>query len=178
MSGRVLVAGIGNIFLGDDAFGSEVAQRLSADEWPDGVRVSDFGIRGLDLAFALLDGYETVVLVDAMPRGNEPGAICVLEAEAPEPGSVAVDAHAMDPMRVLAAARSMGACWNRLLVVGCEPAPGAADPDGPGGLGMSPAVQQAVGEAAQIVRRLVCGLISENSARSSEPRSSGQSSSA
>jgi hydrogenase maturation protease len=166
MSGRVLVAGIGNIFFGDDAFGSEVARRLLRERWPEDVRVVDFGIRGLDLTFALLDGYETIILVDALPRGGVPGTICTLEVDAElEPAAGAtLDAHAMDPMRVLAAAKSMGARWDRLLVVGCEPSPGAADPDGPGALGMSPAVEHAVEEAAEVVRRLVCGSISVSSA--------------
>ena len=81
MKGRVLVAGIGNIFLGDDAFGSEVARRLVGEHWPEDVRVVDFGIRGLDLTFALIDGYETVILVDAVPRGGEPGTVYTLEAD-------------------------------------------------------------------------------------------------
>src|ERR1700758_4827464 len=78
---RILVAGVGNIFLGDDAFGVEVVQRLARRALPDGVRVVDFGIRGLDLVYALLDGYETVVLVDAAPRGGSPGTLYVLEPE-------------------------------------------------------------------------------------------------
>jgi hydrogenase maturation protease len=166
MSGRTLVAGVGNIFLGDDAFGSEVARRLLREEWPEDVRVADFGISGLDLTFALLDGYDTVILIDAAPRGGKPGTIYAIEAEPVEADTLTLDAHVMDPMRVLAAAKSMGARWNRLLVVGCEPTPGAADPDGPGSLGMSPPVERAVEEAAQIVRRLVCGIESAKSAGS------------
>jgi hydrogenase maturation protease len=167
MSARVLVAGIGNIFLGDDAFGSEVARRLLRDEWPEDVRVVDFGIRGLDLTFALLDGYEMVILVDAMPRGGEPGTLYTMEADADEAAEAAVDAHSMDPMRVLAAAKSMGARWDRLLVIGCEPSPDAVDSDGPGALGMSPPVERAVESGAEIVRRLVCELTSESSPNSS-----------
>lgn len=172
MTGRVLVAGVGNIFLGDDAFGSEVARRLMWEQWPEGVRVADFGIRGLDLTFALLDGYDNVILVDTTPRGGDPGTLYTIEADPADDVAPAVDAHAMDPMRVLAAAKSMGARWNRLLVVGCEPSPGAADPDGPGEMGMTPPVRDAVGVAAEMVRRLVCGLTSESSAKSSERRSS------
>jgi hydrogenase maturation protease len=157
MSGRILVAGIGNIFLGDDAFGSEVARRLLREEWPEDVRVADFGISALDLTFALLDGYDTVVLIDAAPRGGEPGTVYTLEAGPVEAMVEALDGHAMDPLRVLAAAQSMGARWNRLLVVGCEPSPDSADPDGPGSLGMSPPVERAVEEATRMVRRLVCG---------------------
>jgi len=165
MRPRVLVAGLGNIFLGDDAFGTEVARRLLREDWPDDVRVADFGIRGLDLTFALLDGYDTVILIDAAPRGGTPGTLYTIEAAPGESGPAAVDAHAMDPMRVLAAAQSMGARWNRLLVVGCEPSPGAANPAGEGSLGMSPPVERAVEEAAQVVRRLVCESNSASSRR-------------
>src|SRR5947209_6163179 len=79
---RLLVAGVGNIFLGDDAFGVEVVQRLLRRPQPDGVRVVDFGIRGLDLSYALLDGYEAVILVDAAPRGAPAGTLHVLELDA------------------------------------------------------------------------------------------------
>jgi len=164
MSGRVLVAGVGNIFLGDDAFGSEVAQRLLREKWPEDVHVRDFGISGLDLTFALLDGWDTVILVDVSPRGGEPGTLYTMEAEPIEGAPETMDAHAMDPLRVLAAAKAMGAHWNRLLVVGCEPSPGAVDPDGCPG--MSPAVEHAVEEAAQMVRRMICGLTSVSSAGS------------
>jgi len=167
MTGQVLVAGIGNIFLGDDAFGSEVARRLLFEVWPADVRIADFGIRGLDLTFALMDGYETVILVDATPRGGEPGTLYTLEVEDPDGGAGAVDPHAMDPMRVLTAAKAMGARWSRLLVVGCEPSPDTVDPEGPGALGMSAPVERAVPEAMEIVRRMICGLTSEKSPKSS-----------
>jgi hydrogenase maturation protease len=166
MKGRVLVAGVGNIFFGDDAFGSEVARRLLQESWQPDVHVVDYGIRGLDLTFALLDGYETVILVDATPRGGAPGTLYTIEAHVDDDAGAEVDAHAMDPLRVLAAAQQMGARWERLLVVGCEPSPGAVDPDGPGAMGMTPPVEGAVEEAAEIVRRLVCESKSVSSARS------------
>jgi hydrogenase maturation protease len=158
MNRGVLVAGIGNIFLGDDAFGSEVARRLLRDEWPDHVHIVDFGIRALDLTFALLDGYDTVVLVDAAPRGGVPGTLYTIAPELEADAAAAVDGHTMDPLRVLAAAKSMGAQWKRLLVVGCEPSPETLDVDGPGALGMSAPVERAVEEAAEVVRRLICGM--------------------
>src|SRR5881227_271903 len=100
--GRVLVAGVGNIFLGDDAFGVEVAQRLLRRGLPDAVRVVDFGIRGLDLTYALLDGYEAVILVDAAPRGGPPGTLYVLEPErGGAPDVAAIETHGMDPVKVL-----------------------------------------------------------------------------
>src|ERR1700719_105979 len=103
---RLLIAGVGNIFLGDDAFGVEGAQRLARRPLPEGVRVVDFGIRGLDLAYALLDGYEAVVLVDAAPRGGRPGTLYVLEPEPgpalpPGEGAPLIEAHNMNPARVL-----------------------------------------------------------------------------
>ncbi len=158
MNARVLVAGVGNIFLGDDAFGSEVARRLLREPWPEDVRVVDFGIRGMDLMFALLEGYDTVILVDAVPLGGEAGTVYTIEADLEHLGEGAVDAHAMDPARVLAAAKSMGAKWNRLLVVGCEPSPEHADAEGQGAPAMSKPVERAVDEAAEAVRSIVCGL--------------------
>ena len=110
---RILVAGIGNIFLGDDAFGVEVARRLSARELPRNVRVTDFGIRGYDLAYALLDGYDTTILIDACPRGEPAGTLYVIEPDlenlgGPEDKQVAVEAHSMNPLNVLRLATSMG----------------------------------------------------------------------
>ena len=118
---RVLVAGIGNVFLGDDGFGVALADRLARRELPPGVDVVDFGIRGMDLAYALLDGYEAAVLLDASPRGEPPGSLYVIEPELDE-DDAAVDAHGMDPVKVLALARSLGkGPLPRILVVGCEP---------------------------------------------------------
>src|SRR5262245_63034516 len=125
---RVLVAGVGNIFLGDDAFGIEVVRELAQKPLPDGVRVVDFGIRGLDLTYALLDGYETVILVDALPRGGPPGTLYVLEVEPPESettAELAVEGHNLDPAKVFRLAAALGCSVRRLLVVGCEPAPTA-----------------------------------------------------
>ena len=152
---RVLVAGIGNIFLGDDAFGVEVAQRLLRQAWPEGVKVADFGIRGLDLAYALTDGYDAALLIDALPRGAPPGTLCVLE---PDLGSVdgggpaAVEPHAMDPVRVLRLAQTLGARPPRILVLGCEPAPPAADEEF---TGLSPPVSAAIDGAVAMAELLV-----------------------
>src|SRR5438477_10576940 len=155
---RVLVAGVGNIFLGDDAFGVEVAQRLARRPLPDGVRVVDFGIRGLDLAYALLDGYEAVILVDALPRGGPPGTLYVLEPAAGEPPETAdavplIETHGMDPVKVLRLAAALGARVERLLVVGCEPVPLAEAEDVQAG--MSDAARAAVEEAVPLVESLV-----------------------
>jgi len=154
---RVLVAGIGNIFLGDDAFGVEVVKRLSGRQLPEGVRVVDFGIRGFDLAYALQDGYETTILVDACPRGEQPGTIYVvqpdLEALDSDPQQPAtLDAHTMNPMNVLRLARSMNAQMKNVLVVGCEPATLGGEE---GYMGLSEPVELAVSEAANLVESLV-----------------------
>jgi hydrogenase maturation protease len=118
---RVLVAGIGNIFLGDDGFGVEVIRRLAGRELPEGVEVVDFGIRGLDLAYALQRDYDLVVFVDATPRGQEPGTVYLIEPEIEDDGEVTLDTHGMDPVKVIKFARALGARPNRTLVVGCEP---------------------------------------------------------
>jgi hydrogenase maturation protease len=159
---RILVAGVGNIFLGDDAFGVEVAQRLARRALPPEVRVVDFGIRGLDLTYALLDGYEAVILVDAAPRGGPPGTLYVLApaeggSPAAEGGGPLIDAHGMDPVKVLRLAATMGARVERLLVVGCEPAPPEKDEEMR--MGMSEPVRAAVEEAVALVESLVARLL-------------------
>ena len=121
MSKRILVAGIGNIFLGDDGFGVEVVRRLAGRELPEGVEVVDFGIRGLDLAYALQEEYELVVFVDATPRGQEPGTVYLIEPEIEEDGEASLDTHGMDPVKVIRLSRALGARPTRTLVVGCEP---------------------------------------------------------
>lgn len=121
---RVLVAGIGNVFLGDDGFGVEVAQRLAArtTPWPDGVRVQEFGIRGVHLAYELLEGYDVLVLIDAVPMDEPPGTLAVLEAEMPEAATGPMDAHTMNPDVVLGMLAGLGGRVSRVLVVGCRPA--------------------------------------------------------
>ena len=159
---RILVAGVGNIFLGDDAFGVEVAQRLARRQLPSGVRVVDFGIRGLDLAYALLDPFEAVVLVDAMPRGGRPGTLYVLEPEpGPDPpateGAPLMVPHGMDPARVLRLVAALGGKVRRLLVVGCEPGTCGGEEDALAG--MSAPVRAAVDEAVLLVESLVARLL-------------------
>ena len=118
---RILVAGVGNVFLGDDGFGVEVVRRLAGRRLPEGVEVVDFGIRGLDLAYALQDDYEVIIFVDATPRGEKPGTVYLLEPEIDEDGEVVLDTHGMDPVKVIKLSRSLGARPTRTLVVGCEP---------------------------------------------------------
>jgi len=154
---RILVAGIGNIFLGDDGFGVEVAQQLSKLDFPVAVRVADFGIRGFDLAFALQDGYETTILIDAFPHGEAPGTVYVVEPDLNDPAaSLAqdnfVEPHGMNPVNVLRMAIAMRGSLKRVLLVGCEPATLGGDE---GHMGLSPAVEAAVEEAVKVVARLI-----------------------
>jgi hydrogenase maturation protease len=142
---RILIAGVGNIFEGDDAFGVEVAQRLQRRALPEGVVARDFGIRGIDLAYALLDGPDAVVLVDAAPHGAAPGTVSVIEvgqvAPAVSPAAYIVSPHSLDPASVLAMVRAMGAQAPPIYLVACEPETlGGED----GMMGLSPAVAAAV----------------------------------
>jgi hydrogenase maturation protease len=159
---RILIAGIGNIFLGDDAFGIEVARKLSQRQLPDEVKIVDFGIRGLDLAYMLLDGYETVILVDTVSRGGTPGTLYVLEpeiGEAAENSAGGVEGHNLDPMKVLRLAASMGGEVGHVMLVGCEPELPADAEDMRTEL--SDPVRAAVGEAVQLIESLVAKLLSE-----------------
>lgn len=156
---RVLVAGIGNVFMGDDGFGVEVVSRLARSKLPAGVVVHDFGIRGLDLAYALA-GYDVAVLVDALPRGGHPGTLYVIEPELDDQTAVP-DAHGMDPVTVLALARELGDPLPRVLVVGCEPAQVLTLQDDVVAE-LSEPVRAAVGEAARMVETLLDDLVAED----------------
>jgi hydrogenase maturation protease len=156
MSRRILVAGIGNVFLGDDGFGVEVVRRLAGRELPEGVEVVDFGIRGLDLAYALQRDYDLVVFVDATPRGREPGTVYLLEPEIEDDGEVVLDTHGMDPVRVIKFARTLGPTPARTFVVGCEPQTIISGEDYEEMLmELSEPVLAAVDEAADLVASLV-----------------------
>jgi len=153
---RILVAGVGNIFLGDDGFGVEVVRRLAGRELPEGVEVADFGIRGMDLAYALQDDYELVVFVDATPRGEKPGTVYLLEPEIEEDGEVTLDTHGMDPLKVIKLSRALGAKPARILVVGCAPQVVINGEDYEEMLmELSDPVHAAVEEAAKLVESLV-----------------------
>jgi hydrogenase maturation protease len=156
--GRVLVAGIGNVFFGDDGFGVEVARRLGGRPRPDGVDVVDFGIRGLDLAYALTDGYAAAILVDAMPRGDAPGTLRVLEPDVAADASSGPlgDTHALQPAAVLSLVRTMAADLPLIRVVGCEPTP--TDDEADMVMGLSAPVAAAVDAAVALVEALVVEL--------------------
>ena len=157
----VLVAGLGNMFCSDDAFGVAVVAELSQHSLPDSVEVRDFGIRGIHLAYQLLEPYDLVVLVDTVERGGPPGTVYLIEAEpGAEPGpEVSMDAHDLGPDAVLSLVPRLGGTVGPVVVVGCEPA--AVD----AGIGLSAAVQDAVGTAAQLVVDLVTGLVAGPASR-------------
>src|SRR5678815_1265709 len=122
---RILIAGIGNIFLGDDAFGCEIAHELAHRAWKEDVQVIDFGVRGYDLAYALTGNYDLIILVDAAPRGGEPGTTYLVEIdlnELPDEPAVLQDAHTLNPVHALRMAQSIGGITAKLFLVGCEPA--------------------------------------------------------
>jgi hydrogenase maturation protease len=155
MTGRTLVAGVGNMFLRDDAFGCEVVRRLAERPVPDGVQVRDFGIRGVHLAYDLLDGCDLFVLVDAAPHGESPGTVTVLEVEVPDPASLTgpvMDAHDLTPDAIFALLASLGGRPGRSLVVACEPADVSA------GMGLSETVSQAVPHAVRTVEEILAGV--------------------
>lgn len=169
MTGRLLIAGVGNIFLGDDGFGVEVAKRLASLDLPDWVRVADYGIRGMHLAYDLAGGYSSAILVDATARGEAPGTICVIEPEVQQPAAMSGDsasitgnpmfnAHGMQPDVVLGVlgmleGNAAGDLARQVLVVGCEPA--SVDY----GIGLSAPVAAAVDEAVKVVLDLVSAAV-------------------
>jgi hydrogenase maturation protease len=150
---RTLIAGIGNVFLGDDGFGPEVARRLAAEALPPHVDVVDAGIAGLHLAYRLLDGYELLIAVDIVARGEPPGTMYLLEPRLDDDDgdAAAPDAQSVYLPSVLAMARAMGGGPRRALVVGCEPAELEER------MGLSAAVAAAVEPAVRRVRRLAEG---------------------
>ena len=160
MSG-VLVAGVGNIFLRDDAFGSVVARRLDGVAMGDGIEVVDVGIAGSHLALRLLDGYDALVLVDAVQRGAPPGTLTVLEPTAEDFARVDSDGslptHELDPLTLLVLARAWDCLPPRVLVVGCEPESVAE------GIGLSDAVTAALDAAVHMVTRVATDLVQQGS---------------
>lgn len=168
---RILIACIGNIFLGDDAFGCEVARLLSArllsEELSEEVKLVDFGIRSFDLAYALMDGYETNIFVDAAPRGGEPGTIYVIEPDRKEiddldSAAAVFEPHGMNPLKVLSMVKSLGGSFNKIIVVGCEPA--FTGEDGEGHMGLSEPVAASLEKAVSVVESLVAKNLAESRA--------------
>ena len=157
---KILVAGIGNIFFGDDAFGCEVASQLARRPLPEGVRVTDFGIRSYDLAYAIMENYDATILVDATPQGKAPGTVYLIEPDLKkldELPNEAVNAHSMNPVRVLQLVRSLGGKPGWLRVVGCEP--GVLESE-EGAMGLSEPVQAAVMPAIEVIESLIRDIFS------------------
>lgn len=153
---RILVAGFGNIFLGDDAFGCEVVRLLVDMQVPDDVAICDFGIRGYDLAYALLEPCKVIILIDAIARGLRPGTVSVLQpADSADPPSVSdiLDPHSMNPARLLYVARTLGEITAKIYIVGCEPSDFSDELEDR--MGLSEPVQSAVPKAAQVVMELI-----------------------
>ena len=169
----ILIAGIGNIFLGDDGFGVEVVRRLATRGIPIGARVADFGIRGFDLAYALQDGYEAVVLVDTYPHGQSPGTVSLIEPDlrqVAQAEQASVETHGMDPLTVLRLAAAMNGSLQKILLVGCEPASLGGEE---GAMGLSGPVEAAVDEAVMlvvgVVNKLLEARIHESEGNSTKP---------
>jgi hydrogenase maturation protease len=165
MTPSILIAGVGNIFLGDDAFGVEVVRALGTRQLPDGVAVADYGIRGFDLAYALLDPWDSVVIVDALPRGGAPGTLYTIEPDleslrdAP-PGEAMINPHGMDPIRVLQLAFSMGTVKANVTVVGCEPKDFGDELEGR--MGLSAVVQSSIPGAVEMVESVIRRILAES----------------
>jgi len=158
---KTLIAGIGNIFLGDDAFGSVLASRLAARSWPEGVAVRDFGIRCLELAYAILDDWDEVILLDAAPRGGRPGTLYRIALDG-EPAAADVDPHTISAAMVLGMARRIGGRLPRATLLGCEPA--SCQPDYESNPGLSPAVAAALPAAEAMITELFASQQQEASA--------------
>ncbi len=172
MNPTILVAGIGNIFLGDDAFGVEVARSLLKRGLPESVSVKDFGIRGFDLAYALLDPWHSVIFIDALPRGEAPGTLFVMEPDLAAMGissspDMAFNAHGMDPVRVLNLALSIGSISAKIFIVGCQPHDFGDELEGR--MGLSTPVEAVVEDASDMVERLAQRLLATST--ESHPRS-------
>ncbi len=161
----ILIAGIGNIFLGDDAFGCEVVKRLFERKLPENVRVLDFGIRGFDLAYALMDACDVTIFIDATPRGDAPGTIYLIEPDLDEFDKIdaqtaALDTHNMNPMKVLSMVKTLGGDFKKIFLVGCEPA--FTGEEDIGFMGLSEPVQAAIDKAVEMVESLVARISAEN----------------
>lgn len=171
-SDRILIAGIGNIFFGDDAFGGEVIKELIKSQLPESVDAVDFGIRSYDLAYAIMDGYAATILVDITARGEPPGTLYLMELDQEQIAKVEAgvpDGHSLGPVQVLRLVQSLGGQVPRLYLVGCEPAVLETEE---GQMGLSEQVQAAVPQAVEMIRKLISQLRAEapESTRSPQQR--------
>lgn len=156
---RILVAGIGNIFMGDDAFGCEVIRELSARRLPEGVQAIDFGIRSYDLACVLTEDYDAVILIDALPQNEAPGTLCIMEIdlnELPSPAGSTTDAHSLNPASALQMAQSLGEVDTKIYLIGCEP---EVLEDESGEMELSDAVRKTIPLAVAMVESLIAKVL-------------------
>jgi hydrogenase maturation protease len=162
----ILVAGIGNVFLGDDGFGVEVVRRLHArrsEAWPPDVRVIDYGIRGIDLYYALLDGVDLAILVDATHRDGPPGTLYAIEPSTKDASEgfkgdaspVMISPHDLDPAKVLQAVEAMGGEVGRIVLIACEPESLGSEEGQEGRMGLSEPVAAAVNEAVETIETMI-----------------------
>lgn len=168
MAPKILIAGIGNIFLGDDAFGVEVVRRLAQRVLPAGIRLVDFGIRGFDLAYALMEDYDIAILIDATTRGGEPGTLYTMEPDLSDLDGMQsfteIQPHGMDPVQVFRLVKTLGGELARMQIwiIGCEPA--TFGPENEGVMGLSNLVQAAVEEAIKMTESLIRNLVDAKTA--------------
>lgn len=160
----ILIAGIGNIFLGDDAFGCEVARALFERNLPENVRVVDYGIRGFDLAYALMDGYDITIFIDATPRGDAPGTVYLIEPDLDELDKLdapdaAIDTHNMNPLKVLSMVKTLGGEFKKIYLVGCEPL--FTGEEDIGFMGLSEPVAAAIEKAVEVIESLISRISTE-----------------
>lgn len=159
---RILIAGLGNIFNGDDGFGVEVVRRLQERTLPDHVTVIDFGIRSFDLTFALVDGYQAAILVDALQRNESPGTLYLFEPTLEAAGQLfpaTLEGHGLHPAQVLELAKLYGTLPEKIFVVGCEPEVTTFSDEGQ--MGLSPPVQANLDEAIALIETLIPKLQQE-----------------
>jgi hydrogenase maturation protease len=154
---KILIACVGNIFLGDDGFGVEVARRLATRPLPPEVVVKDFGIRGFDLAYALMDSQELTILVDACERGFTPGTVFVLEPDPIEDPLRGIELHGINPLNAFRMVKSLGGTPGRVLIVGCQPAALGSDYDDE--VGLSDLVAAAVDKTVDVIEKLVSKVL-------------------
>lgn len=173
---KILVAGVGNIFMGDDGFGCEVVRELGSGTLLDEVDIVDFGVRGMDLGYALTDGYDVAILVDTVSRGGAPGTIYVIEPEidaaannGAAPGHDVISPHGMDPAKVLRFVASLGERRPRILLVGCEPEYLGGEE---GHMGLSDTVGRAAIEAVREVQAMLAELLDDDGGSTQAERKS------
>lgn len=152
---RVMIAGVGNMFMKDDGFGGAVVQKLLLNNFPEGVEIKDFGTGGLKLAYDLMRGYDGLILLDASKRGEAPGTLYRIEPKEEdispdlEQGGP-IDPHGADPVTVLRFVKSIGSWPAKVIVVACEPETVEEFE-----IGLSESVQASMDDAIEMVKEII-----------------------